>query len=66
MEDVISGEDSEISTIAVLLGKIAENPYDYDSHVAYIRLLRNRGEREELRSAHEVFHAIFPFSEGAL
>jgi len=66
MEDVISGEDSETTAIAILLEKIAEDPYDYDSHVAYIRLLRNLKAREELRSAREVFHSIFPFSEGSL
>ena len=65
MEDVISGEDSETAAIARLLESIAENPYDYDSHVAYIRLLRNLGARDELGSAREVFHSIFPFSEGS-
>lgn len=66
MEDIIPGEDWDTNRIATLLEKIAENPYDYDSHIAYVSLLRKFEDTEELRSAREVFHSIFPFSEGFL
>ena len=58
------GEDSDAAKIATLLEKIADNPYEYDSHVAYIAFLRTLEDRDEVRSAREVFHSIFPFSEG--
>lgn len=59
------GEDSDANEIATLLEKIADNPYEYDAHVAYIALLRTLEDREEVRSARETFHSVFPFSEGS-
>ena len=56
----------EIVEAVSLLEKIAGNPYDYDSHIAYITLLRKLGNGEDLRQAREVFHSFFPLSEGTL
>ena len=66
MDEAVSpAEDGpEIVEAAGLLEKIATNPYDYDSHVAYVTLLRNLGNGEDLRQARELFHSFFPLSEG--
>ena len=58
MEEVVSpGEDAPEAVEAVsLLENIAANPYDYNSHVAYITLLRKLGIGEDLRQARN-----FPF-----
>jgi len=73
MEDIIQEEEIELSEpvdndvddkTLQLLEKAAENPYDYDNHIAYITLLRQDGQMEELRQAREIFHSLFPFSEG--
>jgi hypothetical protein len=68
MDEVVSpGEEAPEAAEAVsLLEKIAANPYDYNSHVAYITLLRKLGIGEDLRQAREVFHSFFPLSEGML
>ena len=68
MDEVVSpGEEAPEAVEAVsLLEKIAANPYDYDSHVAYITLLRKLGIGEDLRQAREFFHSFFPLSEGML
>lgn len=64
MEDVASNDTPELVKSAQLLEKIAQNPYDYDTHVAYISLLRGLGVGSELRQAREVFNEFFPLSEG--
>lgn len=64
MEDSPSNDNPEILELANLLEKIAENPYEYDNHVAYINLLGKGGDAEDLRQAREVFHSLYPFSEG--
>jgi hypothetical protein len=66
MEGVSSNESPEILELATLLEKIAENPYEYDNHVAYINLLRKIGDAEDLRQAREIFHSLYPFSEGTI
>lgn len=67
MEDVVSTDDNqEMAEAAKLLEKIAENPYEYETHTAFIALLRQAGATEDLRQAREVFHSFFPFSEGIL
>jgi hypothetical protein len=66
MEGVSSNESPEILELAILLEKIAENPYEYDNHVAYINLLRKIGDAEDLRQAREIFHSLYPFSEGTI
>lgn len=64
MDDVSSNDDLETVELASLLEKIAENPYEYDNHIAYIALLRKAGATEDLRQARELFHSLYPFSEG--
>ena len=64
MNDRPSNDNPEMLELANLLEKIAENPYEYDNHVAYINLLRKVGDAEDLRQAREVFHSLYPFSEG--
>jgi hypothetical protein len=67
MEDIASPENNQEMVEAVkLLEKIAENPYEYETHTAYIAILRNAGATDDLRQAREVFHSFFPFSEGIL
>ena len=44
MEDSPSNDSPEILELANLLEKIADNPYEYDNHVAYINLLRKVGD----------------------
>jgi hypothetical protein len=66
MDDVVSPDDNlEMAEAAKLLEKIAENPYEYETHTAYIALLRQAGATDDLRQAREVFHSFFPFSEGS-
>jgi len=57
-------DNPDIIESANLLDKIAENPYEYENHVAYISLLRKIGATDDLRQAREIFHSFFPFSEG--
>ena len=64
MEEGPSNDNLEMLELANLLEKIAENPYEYDTHVVYINLLRDIGDTEYLRQAREVFHSLYPFSEG--
>jgi len=64
-ESMSPADDVPESTEALtLLEKIAANPYEYDNHITYIRLLRRSGNGEDLRQAREVFHSFFPLSEG--
>jgi hypothetical protein len=65
MEDGTSNESTGLEESSALLKKIAQNPYDYDTHVAYVTLLRTSGPLgSDLRQAWEVFHEFFPLSEG--
>ena len=64
MEDSPSNDNPRMLELATLLEKIAENPYEYDNHIAYINLLRKVGDPEDIRQAREVFHSLYPFSEG--
>lgn len=66
MEDMSSNENPEILELATLLEKLAENPYDYENHVAYINSLRKIGDAQDLRQAREIFHSLYPFSEGTI
>ena len=66
MEDVTSNDNPDLNELAQLLEKIAQNPYDYETHVAYVSLLRRMGETSDLRQAREVFHEFFPLSEGII
>jgi len=65
-------DGSEVSEIAKdaevagLLEKLAANPYDYESHVAYVTLLRGLGNAGDLHEARKFFYSYFPLSEGML
>jgi len=64
MEDIRPSENAEALEVASLLGKIADNPYQYEVHVAYIAVLRKGGATDDLHQARLFFHSCFPFSEG--
>jgi len=65
MEEVSLGESPENVGSSEALEKVAENPYDYDAHAAYIAHLRSSGgASEDIQQAREIFHSFFPFSEG--
>lgn len=66
MEEMAVENSPDIVESMNLLEKIAEDPYGYENHIAYISLLRKIGARDELRQAREVFHSFFPFSEGTV
>lgn len=51
-------EDSE-QRVSDLLSKIESQPYDYDSHIELIRLLRQSGELEALRQQREAISQKF-------
>ncbi|KAG9130341.1 hypothetical protein Leryth_004260 [Lithospermum erythrorhizon] len=48
--------------IETLESALANNPYDYNSHVQYISFLRKQGELEKLRQAREAMSELFPLS----
>ena len=66
MEEMAVENSPDIVESMNLLEKIAEDPYGYENHIAYICLLRKIEARDELRQAREVFHSFFPFSEGTI
>ncbi|XP_057742435.1 uncharacterized protein LOC130960918 [Arachis stenosperma] len=41
---------------------LTANPYNYDSHSQYIKLLRKMGDVEKLRAAREAMSELFPLS----
>lgn len=65
MDDDAAVDNPDMIEVVALLGKIADDPYQYETHVAYISLLRKIGAGDDLREARQFFHSIFPFSEGA-
>lgn len=56
------GDDGEDVQAEVLEKSLAENPYDYDTHVQYIRCLRKLGDFEKLQQARRSMHGIYPLS----
>jgi hypothetical protein len=64
MDDDAAADNPDMTEVVALLGKIADDPYQYETHVAYISLLRKIGASDDLREARQFFHSIFPFSEG--
>ena len=64
MEDIHSEDNPDVVEAAGLLEKIADNPYDYNSHFSYINLLTKLGATQDLRQARLVFHSFYPLSEG--
>jgi hypothetical protein len=72
MEDVSGTNPEDIDPEEVLRKKVEGNPFDYDTHVAYITHLRgNLAGAEDpvwawgsLEAARQEFAAVFPLSEG--
>lgn len=64
MDNDAATDNPDMTEVVALLGKIADDPYQYETHVAYISLLRKIGAGDDLREARQFFHSIFPFSEG--
>ncbi|XP_074096136.1 squamous cell carcinoma antigen recognized by T-cells 3 [Cotesia typhae] len=59
-----ASSDDEASNIELknLKSKLAENPYDYSSHISLIGKLQSLGELDELRKAREEMSKIYPLS----
>lgn len=55
-------EDADEAEVRVLETSLAENPYDYASHVALINKLQKMGELERLRVARENMNRKYPLS----
>ncbi|WOL03631.1 squamous cell carcinoma antigen recognized by T-cells 3 isoform X2 [Canna indica] len=54
-----AAEDLQIETLEKSL---AENPFDYQTHIQYIQCLRKYGRLKKLRQARESMNAVFPLS----
>ncbi|OAD52710.1 Squamous cell carcinoma antigen recognized by T-cells 3 [Eufriesea mexicana] len=54
--------DADEAEVRVLETSLAENPYDYASHVALINKLQKMGELERLRIARENMNTKYPLS----
>ncbi|KAH0554628.1 hypothetical protein KQX54_011972 [Cotesia glomerata] len=62
-ESSASSDDEESKTeLQNLKSKLAENPYDYSSHISLIGKLQSLGELDELRKAREEMSKIYPLS----
>ncbi|KAI4296137.1 hypothetical protein L6164_036120 [Bauhinia variegata] len=66
-DDDSDGSDSEDEAqqnlqLQTLQSQLSANPYDYDAHVQYIKLLRRMGDIEKLRKAREAMSDLFPLS----
>ncbi|XP_043252724.1 squamous cell carcinoma antigen recognized by T-cells 3-like isoform X2 [Colletes gigas] len=55
-------EDADEAEVKVLEACLAQNPYDYASHVAIINKLQRMGELERLRAARENMSSKYPLS----
>lgn len=55
-------EDVDEAEVKVLEASLAQNPYDYASHVAIINKLQKMGELERLRAARENMSSKYPLS----
>lgn len=55
-------EDADEAEVKVLETSLAQNPYDYASHVALINKLQKMGELERLRTARENMSSKYPLS----
>ena len=55
-------EDADEAEVRVLEATLAQNPYDYASHVAIINKFQRMGELERLRSARENMSSTYPLS----
>ncbi|GAV63314.1 RRM_1 domain-containing protein/Lsm_interact domain-containing protein, partial [Cephalotus follicularis] len=70
-DDSSSSSDSDSKSVdeaqqnlhlQTLESDLSANPSNYDTHVLYIKLLREMGEIEKLRQAREAMSAIFPLT----
>ncbi|XP_076281936.1 spliceosome associated factor 3, U4/U6 recycling protein [Lasioglossum baleicum] len=61
-EDDDDEEDADEAEVKVLEASLAQNPYDYASHVALINKLQKMGELERLRVARENMSSKYPLS----
>ncbi|XP_076181119.1 spliceosome associated factor 3, U4/U6 recycling protein [Ptiloglossa arizonensis] len=55
-------EDADEAEVKLLEASLAQNPYDYASHVALINKLQRMGELERLRAARENMSSKYPLS----
>ncbi|KAG7200446.1 hypothetical protein KM043_016049 [Ampulex compressa] len=55
-------DDADEAEVKMLEATLAENPYDYASHVAIIGKLHSMGELERLRTARKNMSAKYPLS----
>ncbi|KZC14699.1 PREDICTED: squamous cell carcinoma antigen recognized by T-cells 3-like [Dufourea novaeangliae] len=55
-------EDADEAELKVLETSLAQNPYDYTSHIAIIDKLQKMGELERLRAARENMSSKYPLS----
>ncbi|OQV16525.1 Squamous cell carcinoma antigen recognized by T-cells 3 [Hypsibius exemplaris] len=56
-------EEQDARMLAHLQQQVANNPYDYESHVQLIKLARISGELEILRMARQRMSELFPLAE---
>ena len=61
-EDDFDLNDKELKEIENLKETLAKNPYDYQSYVSLIDLLRRAGELEQLRTIRNNFAKNYPLS----
>ncbi|XP_076633777.1 spliceosome associated factor 3, U4/U6 recycling protein [Colletes latitarsis] len=55
-------EDADEAEVKILEAYLAQNPYDYASHVAIINKFQKMGELERLRAARENMSSKYPLS----
>lgn len=57
-------EESTEEKLLSLRDSISQNPYNYQSHLVYVQLLKgHHGKQEELEAARQNFQRHFPLSE---
>lgn len=61
-EDLLSDEGEDDALVQKLEAALAQNPYSFQDHVEYIRVLRKSSMLEKLREAREAMSSIFPLS----
>ncbi|MED6158347.1 hypothetical protein PIB30_031977 [Stylosanthes scabra] len=71
MQDISDDSDSDSDSddeaqqnqqLQALEAELVANPYNYDSHSQYIKLLRKMGDVEKLRASREAMSELFPLS----
>lgn len=61
-EEEDDDENADEAAVKMLETSLAQNPYDYSSHLALILKLQTMGELERLRTARENMSAKYPLS----